>query len=178
MRLFVSIPFEADTREGVIGLTADLRRLGVTGNVTRPENLHLTLAFLGETRRLEQAKRAVQGCTEAAFSLALPALRVSGGGRNPMLWLAVARSSELSLLQGALAQRLRDEGFSIEQRPFSPHITLVREARLPQGFSPSREGLPIPLRVNAVHLMRSDRVNGTLTYTTVFHQPLKGDSHV
>ena len=48
MRLFVALPLdEAGVRE-LVRYRQTLERLGVRGNFTRPENLHITLAFLGE----------------------------------------------------------------------------------------------------------------------------------
>ena len=60
MRLFVAIRFSPAVEEALWTAVGDLRRQGA-GTFTRRENLHLTLAFIGETDRLEDARQAVAG---------------------------------------------------------------------------------------------------------------------
>ena len=48
MRLFIAILLDKNVRDGLRGMQNELRRRGVEGNYTRAENLHLTLAFIGE----------------------------------------------------------------------------------------------------------------------------------
>ena len=51
MRLFVAIQFSPAVRSTLLEAVETLRRQG-SGRFTRPENLHLTLAFIGETEDL------------------------------------------------------------------------------------------------------------------------------
>ena len=48
MRLFISLNFDANTVESLCNLQSLLRDNGVEGNFTKPQNLHMTLAFIGE----------------------------------------------------------------------------------------------------------------------------------
>ena len=48
MRLFVAIEFESDIIESLKRVQSDLKRCGLKGRFTKEENLHLTLAFIGE----------------------------------------------------------------------------------------------------------------------------------
>ena len=48
MRLFIAIKFNAKVINDLVKLQAELKDCGAEGNFTRPENLHLTLAFIGE----------------------------------------------------------------------------------------------------------------------------------
>ena len=48
MRLFIAIRMDETMREALLGMQAALRRQRVGGTYTKPENLHLTLAFIGE----------------------------------------------------------------------------------------------------------------------------------
>ena len=48
MRLFISLNFDANTVESLCNLQSMLRDNGVEGNFTKPQNLHMTLAFIGE----------------------------------------------------------------------------------------------------------------------------------
>lgn len=55
MRIFIAVQFSEPARKSVIDCMDSLRRQGVRGNYTRPENLHLTMAFIGETDQPEVA---------------------------------------------------------------------------------------------------------------------------
>ncbi len=52
MRLFIAIQFEENILDALTDFQADLKRQGVTGNYTRRENLHITMAFSGKNGML------------------------------------------------------------------------------------------------------------------------------
>ena len=60
MRLFYAILLSEEMKQALVGAQDFLRAQGIQGNYTRRENLHLTLAFLGETDRLSAARRAAE----------------------------------------------------------------------------------------------------------------------
>lgn len=59
MRLFIAINFDKNFKDGLINIREELRNQSVFGNFTLDENLHLTLAFIGETKNIQGAKNAV-----------------------------------------------------------------------------------------------------------------------
>lgn len=162
MRLFVAIRFSPAVEQALWAAVGDLRRRGM-GTFTRRENLHLTLAFIGETDRLEDAKAAL---AELAGS---GTLRLEAGGPlgrfGDLWWAGVRGGPQLEALAGAVQTALRDRGFSIERRPWKPHVTLVRRWR---GPAPETAVAPAAMTAAAVSLMRSDRIDGRLIYTEVF----------
>jgi 2'-5' RNA ligase len=93
---------------------------------------HLTLAFLGE--QPESCLADLEAIGSAAAAISAPAtLRLgeagSFGPRSAprVLWIGLAGDlPKLLKLHGALAHGLRQAGFPVEDRPFSPHITLAR----------------------------------------------------
>ncbi|MFR1801485.1 MAG: 2'-5' RNA ligase family protein, partial [Faecalispora jeddahensis] len=65
-----------------------------------------------------------------------------------------------------LCGNLIAEGFRLEERRFSPHITLARRVRLHQEVDRGAIlGAPFDTSVDTISLMRSERPNGVLTYT-------------
>ena len=48
MRLFIALNFGKELLDAITGVQAEIRKLGIRGNYTKPANLHLTLAFIGE----------------------------------------------------------------------------------------------------------------------------------
>jgi len=71
MRLFIAINFDADTKARLFALREELRSRSARGNFSLPENLHLTLAFLGEcdARQATAAKTAMDEVRWEPFHL-------------------------------------------------------------------------------------------------------------
>ena len=165
MRLFAAICLSPDVRDALTERISVLRSQG-SGTFTRPENLHLTLAFIGETDRTEEAvtalRRAVAG---GRFYLTVETL----GSFDDLWWAGVRENAELEKLALGVQNALRDEGFSIENRPWRPHITLVRRW---QGPRPQTDPTPVSMQVQVVSLMASERVDGLLSYKEIYRAEL------
>jgi len=179
MRLFVALPLDETMRDALCRAMEDLRAAGVRGRFSHRENLHLTLAFLGETPRLAQACRAVAGVEAPAFDLRLETFGLFRRQEGSILWAGLTPSAPLLALQRQVAGRLADAGFVLENRPFSPHLTLARQAQLPGGRLPGAVQLPrLSARADRVVLFESTRQNGRLVYlprqTRTLAQPLEG----
>ena len=138
LRLFVAIDLPEAVRDSLRRLQAELRRHDLPGlRWTRPEGVHLTLKFLGETPAsavpaIEGAlARAVTGA--APLRLALGAPGTFGNRRGPrVLWVDVEGDLlPLQRLQSAVERELAAAGFPPEQRAFSPHLTLARVSQPP-----------------------------------------------
>lgn len=164
MRLFVAVHFTPEVKAVLLAAIDDLRRQSA-GNFTRPENLHLTLAFIGEGDRVAEAKAALSAVNAAPFELT-----VGGAGKfGDIYWAGVDKNPALSALADSVRSELQKRSINFDPKPFKAHITLAREVR-------SKEiRLNIPpttMTISRISLMRSDRINGKLTYTEVFGKSL------
>jgi RNA 2',3'-cyclic 3'-phosphodiesterase len=94
----------------------------------RRDTLHLTLAFLGDipAERVGDARRVADAISAAPFDLTID--RVSYWRHNHILWAGGAVSPRLTFVSDALGDGLRAAGFTLDARPFAPHITLLRDA--------------------------------------------------
>lgn len=166
MRLFIAVLLSEPMRQALLDTMAQMRAQGARGNFTRKENLHVTLAFLGETdaQGCVRAKRALDAC--AASCAPIP-LQLGQAGRFGALWWAgLQNSAPLQALAQSAQNALRAEGFVLENRSFVPHITLARQVSAP---TPLRLAVPsASCTAGRVSLMRSDRVNGVLRYTEIY----------
>lgn len=186
-RVFCAVELPAGVRERVAERAARLREAfpRVRASWVRPESLHLTLKFVGETGPArvkdlsEAAGRAVAG--GGAFELTL-----AGAGAFPphgpprVLWLGVTDAS------GGLARlhrRLEDEcaasGFEREPRAFSPHLTLARprdprDARQLAAAHRETPFEPQTFGVGELIVMRSELGPGGSRYTPVSRHQLQG----
>lgn len=98
----------------------------------KPGNIHLTLKFLGEmpASKLVPVSHV---CSRLAHNRRLVPFEVSGVGcfpsrKNPrVLWVGLDKVPELlRQLHAELEQNLQQLGFPVEEKPFSPHLTIGR----------------------------------------------------
>lgn len=168
MRLFVAVNFDKSFRDGLIKIREELRRNSISGNFTLDENLHLTLAFIGETRNIQGAKNAI----DRAFSNfnAFDICTKKAGKFSDLWWVGIRKNNALISSGEIIQKELISCGFNIEKRKFKPHITIARQV-IPKG----EFDLDIPklsMKVSRISLMQSSRVLGKLCYTEIYHKNL------
>ena len=170
MRLFVAICLPPAAKAALDRGIAALRQQG-RGTFTRTENLHLTLAFIGETTRGKDAARALREVQAPAFSLTLTGCGCFGN----LIWAGAELTQELEQLQVQVTRALERTDFALDTKAFRPHLTLCRrfvpETRLDRRALEQALGTTT-FPVDEIHLMNSERLNGKLTYTSIFTQPL------
>ncbi|MCL2352827.1 MAG: RNA 2',3'-cyclic phosphodiesterase [Firmicutes bacterium] len=166
MRLFIAINFGPAVRERLLALRDGLRGKSSAGNFSEPDNLHLTLVFIGECDAAQTAR--VRSAMDAADFEPFPAViaRVGRFGRRggDIWWAGVRESKPLLALQRELTERLLRDGFAVDAGDYHPHITLGRE--VVTGEKPW-ETEPFGETVSAIDLMKSERIRGKLTYTAI-----------
>ena len=183
IRLFIAVELPANVRQRLADLADELRAMGLERlRWVRPENIHVTLKFLGETpaERQPQIEDALRAAAEgvAPHELTLGELGKFGGRQNPrVLWVDVRGDVDaLKAMQKRVDAGIAALGFPADERPFAAHLTL---ARVPQDLArkvarPLTDAIdtvkvsdpPIPVR--EIVLMRSElRREGPL-YTRLF----------
>jgi 2'-5' RNA ligase len=117
-----------------------------------PENLHLTLHFLGSQPRgcIAKIDRLLRQVPSRPFELVLQAANVWHRGVAVLQPLEMPR--ELTDLHAALGAGLHRIGIAPERRPWLPHVTLARRAR---GAEPSAVGLPLRWYAESAVLVES-----------------------
>lgn len=160
MRLFAAVCLSPAVRDSLAETISALHRQG-SGTFTRPENLHLTLAFIGETDRADEAAAALRrAAVGGSFTMSVEGI----GCFDDLWWAGVAENTALESLALGVQRSLREAGFPMETRPWRPHITLVRRWRGPQ---PQVSLSPVSMQVQAVSLVKSERLDGRLVYTEI-----------
>ncbi|WP_312693159.1 RNA 2',3'-cyclic phosphodiesterase [Caproiciproducens sp.] len=175
LRLFISINFDDRMKDSLYGCIQRLKEGSVRGNFTRRENLHLTLAFLGETSKAGSAKQAMDDVAGEPFELSIGGFGHFPRAGGDIYWIGVEHSTALTALQASLCEKLRREGFFLETRQFKPHLTLGREVVPAPDFDRgafARSVPPMSMNVEKISLMKSEKLNGRLTYTEIYAKQL------
>ena len=132
MRLFIAIQFSDDIKKGLISVMHELKKKNIGGNYSPAANLHLTLAFIGETQNVDGVKKAMEATAFAPFMLSLTEL----GNFGDILWVGAKGGQKLKAYVKALGAQLDTAGIKYDRKKFEPHITLVETA----GNHRSEEG--------------------------------------
>ncbi len=188
LRLFVAIELPREVLDALRALQSELRQQGLEQlRWVRPDGIHLTLKFLGETPAalVPAIARAVERAAAGVppHELSLGALGTFGSRHNPrVLWIDLAGDlAPLRRLQEQIEKSLAEAGFPKEARAFSAHLTLARvrpetarelAARLAQAVQ-SVTAPPGHIPVRAVSLMRSQLGPGGAVYTCLHSVPLR-----
>lgn len=167
MRLFVAINFNDDTRTQLLDLRDELRSCSEYGNFSLPENLHLTLAFLGECdlKQTAAVKAVMDTVVFEPFEAQVKAVGRFRRDGGDIWWAGLYASKPLLDLQRVLTDKLITAGFVLDRREYKPHITLGRKVEttaVPWQIEPFGE------TVSCIDLMKSERINGKLTYTAIY----------
>ena len=157
----------------------------------RPENIHLSLKFLGDVDEarggeLQSALQRASGGGGGGGNEPRPlALQITGFGvfsdyRRPhVLWAGVTPDPALELLQHRVEQEFAPLGFPSEGRPFRPHVTLGRTNRdaRPRDFAGLEAELAKIAFEEAVSIGELDLMQSTLrpegpVYQVTYHERL------
>ncbi|MCL1842279.1 MAG: RNA 2',3'-cyclic phosphodiesterase [Defluviitaleaceae bacterium] len=174
MRLFIAINFNEETRTKLITLRDGLQKKSTQGSFALSDNIHLTLAFLGEcdSTQLEAAKSAMNTMQFAPFDLEIERVGRFKRDSGDIWWAGVQKSKPLLSLQRDLSNALRSVGFKLENRKYSPHVTLGRKIITVEKL---QEIKPFGETVYKIDLMKSERSNGILTYTCIYRRGKKAN---
>ena len=140
MRLFFGIPIDGVTRERTAAVLTQLRERAGKVKWVEPENLHITLRYIGEVASgdVEAVAEAAEGCWREAVGgkLAVRGMGAFPNVRQPrVIWVGLGEGRELACrLHEALSDRLEAKlNMERERRRFSPHLTIGRVKAPPGG---------------------------------------------
>ena len=167
MRLFFSVPVADEARSSAAAALRAMKRAAGDAPLswTKDEQLHFTLAFLGEQQEesLPRLREAAAACgAQRAFDLSLSGAGAFPNPRRPrVLWLGAEEGArELEGLAARLQDGLRSAGFALEERPFRAHLTVARvkpggERGAARALGAAPQGEIARMRVDRLCLMHS-----------------------
>jgi 2'-5' RNA ligase len=134
MRVFIGIKPDDSVRETIKHALEPFYRIPTPIKWVKPENIHLTLKFIGEIAP-EKKDKIVAGIKKAEFQSAPISLHISGFGKfGPgknlnIFWAGIDPSPPLKKVYDRIEDTLAEMGIPRETRPFKPHLTLGRNKK-------------------------------------------------
>ena len=160
MRLFVAVQLSEELKKSITGTLHDLKQKGVKGNYVPVKNLHLTLAFIGETDDPNRVKDALKEISYKPFKLSLSEMGTFGD----LLWVGMKGNQGLSAAAKSVRDALDVAGIPYDRKAFTPHITIIRKS------SGSWKQVPPPkgqMMVKSISLMKTTFKDGKPVYSEV-----------
>ena len=184
LRTFIAVELDQELRAKLRDLQRQLDSQMAPRSVrwVRPEGIHLTLKFLGDTPldRIEAVKDAVSRAADSVrpFTFAVGGLGCFPNTRRPrVVWVGLQEvTGNLSQLKRAVETEVAPLGFPTEKRAFHPHLTLGRVNRrasksevreIGEIVASSAIGTLDEMEVAAVSYIQSDLLPNGAVYTNL-----------
>ena len=184
LRLFLAIPIDKKILDALAGAADKLRETRAPVGWVRPEGMHLTMKFLGDTDN-DRVEPLVEVVTNICREILPFPLSVTGAGAYPnlrkprVLWAGVVENSgTLERLWKGVEEETERLGWEREKRRFSPHVTIGRVkgnmniARLATAMEGIKDEHWGDQEVGEVVLYRSELKPGGAVYEKVHVFPL------
>ncbi len=127
MRLFVALDIDADIRARIAEFRNKMRQLAPDVLWVGPETFHVTLQFLGETKKLAEIQSALQLVKGSPITLTFRDAGFFPTPKSPrVFWVGIESDDNLQALAKSIAEALQPLGFERDKGPFKPHLTLAR----------------------------------------------------
>jgi 2'-5' RNA ligase len=189
LRSFIAIEIPAAIQKAIAENTASIKNALPKPLIrwVAPQNVHLTLKFLGDvsSANLNRLAETLKG--EAAlhepFSISVGGL---GAFPNPrrarVLWIGLDAPPALATLQRGVDAAALQLGYPREERPFSPHLTIGRVAQtasasdlqhIRAALESTKVGDLGTIRAQAIHIFKSSLQPGGSVYTLLYSLPMK-----
>jgi 2'-5' RNA ligase len=188
IRSFLAFELPPQIRHVLSDVFEKLKKTSLDARWVRPEGIHLTVIFMGDTREedISPISEFTGGvCSRyGPFTMALNGMGCFPNSRNPrVLWLGVEGTLErMSRFRDEMQRGLTPFGIQQEKRDFRPHLTLGRFKKPPKKASDlekllsENRGLTSPAcSLNELILFKSDLRPGGAVYTKMRSWALSGN---
>lgn len=162
-RIFIAIRFDEKFKKALVAMQDSLKARGVRGNYCPYGNLHMTLAFIGESYDLTAIRKAANEVKIKPFELMLdkPGSFPTKAG---VIWCGLKDKTPIIELAKQLRERLKANGVSFKDDVFFPHISLVQH---PSAIVTDIEIPEVSMVVEKIYIMKSERIDGELIYSEI-----------
>ena len=161
MRVFIAIILTEEMKCALGNVIHDMKKSGSRGNFTIPDNMHITLAFIGEVADVTEIEEALDEVEFRPFEL-----KLEGFGRfGSLYWAGLAEQPLLEQLVKNIRRALDDHGIAYDRKKFKAHITVARKVQ--ENNTIRVRITKAGMKVTGFSLMKSERIRGKLKYTEI-----------
>lgn len=162
MRLFIAIQLSDEMKHLVSDVEDTFRYMRVRGNYSPSENLHVTLAFIGEYNDPDAVLEVMEKVRFTPFSVTMDRIGCFGD----LWWTGFQENPELDTLAKNLRHALADAGIPYDKKKFKAHVTFLRKPEYADGRNISHMSIePKSMQVTRFSLMQSTRGKNGMIYT-------------
>jgi len=131
LRLFIAIELPSNIIDGLRNVQEELKDKSNKPSWAKPENIHLTLKFLGdiETNKIDSMVNILEGIAGKSFSFEISVKGVGtfpAAGTPRVIWVGIEENKDMLQLYNNIEEGLAALGFEKERRDFKPHLTIGR----------------------------------------------------
>lgn len=191
LRAFIAIEIPPEIHKAIETKTAPIQT-ALSSSLIRwvpVDNIHLTLKFLGDVSPTNVEMLAQMLSAEAShhenIEIKFGGLGAFPNPRRPrVIWVGIQAPAALEALQHGIEAATATLGYPVEERSFSPHLTIGRVKqhigtdnmqKIRTTIEETKIGLLGTTIVTAVHLFKSDLKPSGAVYTKFFSAPLKNN---
>ena len=139
-----------------------LQMQGVKGNYTTRENMHLTLAFIGEYSDPMHVSDVIADISFEPVRLVIDGFRLF----NDHYVIGLRDDKGLNTNVSRIRRALSDNKIPFDRKKFVPHMTIARNITYDKGL-PTDAPFPAAMDVECISLMRSERGKNGMIYTSI-----------
>lgn len=183
MRVFLGIGFSDEIKFKINEVEDVVKTKIISGSLVPLENHHITIHFLGsiEEDRVEKLKEILETAASSLkpFDLQFDNLGMFKKRKGNIIWLGIKFNEELQRCHAMLKELLLANGFNAEVMPYTPHITLIRNAKIDRDtFKLEKINVELPeisdlIKVDHLVLFESARIENKLRYLEKFEAKFK-----
>ena len=131
LRLFIAIELPSNIIDGLRNVQEELKDKSNKLSWAKPENIHLTLKFLGdtETGKIDSMVNILEGIAGKSFGFEISVKGVGtfpAAGNPRVIWVGIEENKDMLQLYNNIEEGLAALGFEKERRDFKPHLTIGR----------------------------------------------------
>ena len=125
------IAIDIDSFPKLVQFENEIRNLGANVKLVEPENIHITLKFLGDTNE-EYADRIDEIMKDAVKDINPFEIKLKGAGVFPnqnyikVMWIGIENGEQIGKIVSKIDEKISELGFEKERRRFSAHLTIAR----------------------------------------------------
>jgi len=126
MRLFVALDLSPQLFERVVAYQAQMKQLLPHEKWVRPETLHITLKFIGETKETDAIQRELANIHLPPFEVAIKGVGFFTPEHPRVFYAGIDGGRELPHLAECVDLACSQHGIARNKDPYKPHLTLAR----------------------------------------------------